>query len=220
MSIVQEANLAVLEERALASFAEFARLARRTVEQGWHCGEALQAVKDALPHGGWLPWLEDNGIARRTASHLLKLHSAYPEMGKLCPFESVDAALKAAAQPKAIAPPKPEPDEPGSALAAPEGDLGEPQDDAAVFASLEAALYDEREKNEELEERISIILEGNERELVAKYSSNRELIRTLKARVNQLLHENGFLTRERRMLKRKLAAAEKELEALKPAEVY
>ena len=52
-----------------------------------------------MEHGAWIPWLEENEIPRRTASHFMRLHREY-QMGKLVPFDSVDAALKAIPKPQ------------------------------------------------------------------------------------------------------------------------
>ena len=40
--------------------------------------EKLVEVRKQLPHGAWLPWLEANGIAERTARQLIDEH-AHPE---------------------------------------------------------------------------------------------------------------------------------------------
>ena len=92
-----------LQAQAVLAFTEFRQLARRTVEQAWECGRLLTELKEVMEHGAWLPWLEENEIPRRTASHFMRLHHAY-QMGKLDRFGSVDAALKALppATPKAL----------------------------------------------------------------------------------------------------------------------
>ena len=88
-----------LQAQAVLAFTEFHQLARRTVEQAWECGRLLTELKETMEHGTWLPWLEENDISRRTASHFMRLHHAYPQMGKLGVFGSVDAALKALPKP-------------------------------------------------------------------------------------------------------------------------
>lgn len=67
-------------------------LARRSVEEAWIAGQLLNQVKADLPHGKFLPWLEENGIARRTAQRFMKLNESV-EIRQLGTFESVSAAL-------------------------------------------------------------------------------------------------------------------------------
>ena len=102
-----KSSIKQLKAVAILAFAEFATLARRSVAQAWKAGEALRAVKEDkdLPHGEWLPWLEENEISRRTATRLIRLSNEF-EMGQLGPFASFDEAYKAI--PKALPPAPPE----------------------------------------------------------------------------------------------------------------
>ena len=76
---------------------EFNTFGRRTVEAAWHCGKALAEVKESLPHGSWLPWLESEGIERHQAARLMSFSEH--QMEQIVPFDSVDAALKALKSP-------------------------------------------------------------------------------------------------------------------------
>jgi len=48
------------------------------------CGIKLKAHKDSMPHGQWIPWLEENeevlGFGERTAQLLLKAANRYPKL--------------------------------------------------------------------------------------------------------------------------------------------
>ena len=97
-----------LKAAAILSFAEFAQLARRSVEQAWKAGTALRAVKDGVDHGEWLPWLEENDIHRSMAGRLIRLSNEF-EIAQVAQFASVEEAYKAI--PKAL-PPAPDPEAP------------------------------------------------------------------------------------------------------------
>jgi len=47
--------------------------ARTSIEKAVEAGKLLIEAKDALPHGGWLPWLRDVGITPRTAQRYMRL---------------------------------------------------------------------------------------------------------------------------------------------------
>ena len=73
--------------------AEYVCFGRKTVHEAWFAGEALNAIKDRLPHGEFRLFLETEGVNRETARRLMLL-ARETEMAKLLSFGSVDAALK------------------------------------------------------------------------------------------------------------------------------
>ena len=80
-------------ERAVFYWTRAHHFARRAVKDAWHCGQALNEAKAALPHGAWYPWLESKNIAKRTAARWMEL-AREVEIGQIGRFESVEAALK------------------------------------------------------------------------------------------------------------------------------
>ena len=68
---------------------------RRTVEDAWKLGNALQDVKQATFKGEWLPWLASIDMSHDTAKRMMKLAKEYPQIVQIALFESVDSALKA-----------------------------------------------------------------------------------------------------------------------------
>ncbi|MDE0479223.1 MAG: hypothetical protein OXI13_06310 [Gammaproteobacteria bacterium] len=79
---------------AAQRWATFNSLARRSVEAAWQLGHVLVEKKRRLGHGKWLPWLDGQGIPRRSASRFMELSRL--QMGQIVPFESVSEALAAA----------------------------------------------------------------------------------------------------------------------------
>ena len=104
-------DLDTLRANAVHKVGQAQQLARRTVEAAWEAGQALRAVKEATPHGEWLPWLEAEQIARETARRFMRL--ADVQITQVGEFDSVDAALKALSpapsEPSPIPIPEPEP---------------------------------------------------------------------------------------------------------------
>ena len=88
--------------------------------------------------------------------------------------------------------------------------------DAKIIEALEKSLADERDRAEEQEERIAMILEavegGEAKKLVRQVNNQLKLINTLKARVQGLQSDLTAERRTVRALRRKLAAVEKALE--------
>ena len=100
-------SLDTLRMQAVHLYGQTQTLARRTVESAWKAGKALQAVKDATPHGEWLPWLGREGINHETARLWMKLD----EIPNVLEFGTITGALKTIAppsEPEPVAPP-PEP---------------------------------------------------------------------------------------------------------------
>ena len=67
----------------------------RTVEEAWHLGKALRTAKEQVRHGQWIPWLNEVGLATRTAQRCMSLHAQDPEMRRVAHFESITAAVHA-----------------------------------------------------------------------------------------------------------------------------
>ena len=67
---------------------------RKSLEEGWKCGGALDEVQEELPHGDWGKWLKSNGISQSTADRLRRLSKSY-DITQLGEFTSVDQALRA-----------------------------------------------------------------------------------------------------------------------------
>ena len=84
-------------------------------------------------------------------------------------------------------------------------------DSAAMIEGLEKELYDEREKNETLEERTAIMEEAvdpKSRKAIDKLNNQAELIRTLKASVAKWQSKHADARRENGALKRRIRALE------------
>ena len=86
-------------------------------------------------------------------------------------------------------------------------------DPSTVIADLEAQLFRANDKVRDLEEEIRNIQQTVEsedaRELMRKYTSQSELVRSLKASIGELQHKNSRLLGENRTIKRKMKALEK-----------
>ena len=72
-------------------WAEANNLARRTIEASWHAGRALAQIKERVPHGQWMPWLEVEGVGKDTARRLLLM--AELEIAQIAQFDTMTAAL-------------------------------------------------------------------------------------------------------------------------------
>ena len=86
-------DLREAQDRAVKHWKSSGRLARRTLEEAWRCGQALAEVREKLPHGGWMAWLHDVDIRHETVRRLIRLSEAY-EIPQLGEFGSVSEALK------------------------------------------------------------------------------------------------------------------------------
>ena len=82
-------------EQALELVQQVVRTYQQVCEQVWELGDLLLQAKASLPHGEFLPWVEDIGLARRTAQRCMQLRKRVHEKCQLAHFKSVDAALKA-----------------------------------------------------------------------------------------------------------------------------
>ena len=69
-----EAALASLAERIKAVHAEAERMAIASIDRALEAGRLLLEARDAVPHGGWLPWLKNNcALAERTAQLYMRM---------------------------------------------------------------------------------------------------------------------------------------------------
>lgn len=202
-----------LQAQAVLAFTEYGQFARRAVTKAWECGKLFTDLKEVMEHGEWIPWLEANKISRRTASHFMRLHHSYPQMGKVVAFESVDTAIKAIPRP-----PQPETDktdEPKE-LTAHEKWLVERDELLKENRVLKVELQESEQKAAEREQ----LVEHYESELKVEegfakgrdvLESRQDEIRRLKHRIYELEGENGSLLKENQHLKRQLKRREREL---------
>lgn len=73
---------------------------RRTVESMLIIGRELMAVQDKLPHGHFLPWIEQEfGWQRSTAYNLINLAAKFPTVGNLPPGIGLSALYQLTAAP-------------------------------------------------------------------------------------------------------------------------
>ena len=67
------------------------KFARQSVTDAWSAGCMLAKVKERLPHGEWMPWVEKEGLSISASKRLLLLSEL--EKGQVGLFDTVDAAL-------------------------------------------------------------------------------------------------------------------------------
>jgi hypothetical protein len=93
-----ETSLAVIsatEQRILVLVEEFKLTFRRTLELSVDLGEALEAHKATLPHGDWLPWVEEHfELGERMARRFMELYRNRSDLTDLPASTSMDAAVK------------------------------------------------------------------------------------------------------------------------------
>ena len=214
-----------LESRAIAAMDHFEGLARRTIAAAWEAGHCLQTLKDSLGHGAWLPWLEQNGIKARTASRLIKLCREFPDgkSANLADFKSVAEAL--AVVPRRSLPTE-APEAPVSPVNADPTGIPEsgpdalPREQEASDSALQQALADmqrERDRTNELEERLAIMEESatpEARKIAARVNSQIAQIRALKASVAEWQTKHRDVRRECTALRRKSKARDRRIETL------
>ena len=58
---------------------------RQTWEAAWHAGKALLQIKASREYGSFGTWLEEEGVASRTARRYMELARAFPEERPLWP---------------------------------------------------------------------------------------------------------------------------------------
>ena len=205
-------------------------------------GQFLIVKKGRLEHGRWLPWLESTGISSSSAADYMRIARQIASAGNL--GSSIRETLRtlpapATAKPKSpttiavrvVAPATAKPksvavkvDSPATAtpksvavrIVTPEPAWPTALDSAAMIEGLESELYAEREKNEALEERVSIMQEAADpesRETANRMANQAALIRTLKASSADWQSKAGAARKEITMLKRRIKLLEKELAA-------
>ena len=204
---------------------EVERCKKSAVLSAWRLGQFLIEKKSRLTHGGWLTWLDScPRVSSSSAANYMRLARQISSAGNLGP--SIRATLRALPAP-ATAKPKSKPTlavrivEPATAkpktiavkIVEPAPVWPTERDSAAMIEGLENELYAERERNEALEERMSIMEEAidpKSRKAVDKLNNQAELIRTLKASSADWQSKAGAARKEITMLKRKIKTFEKE----------
>ena len=73
------------------NWAEANNLSRRTLDASCLAGRDLAQIKERVPHGQWMSWLEVEGIGKDTARRLLLL--AELEIAQIPQFDTMTAAL-------------------------------------------------------------------------------------------------------------------------------
>jgi hypothetical protein len=104
-AIAQSNSLSDLAARIKAEHEAFVAAVKGSLARAMAAGDLLIEAKAIVDHGQWLPWLEQIGLPRRTASHYMRLSrhrdTVESEMGNVAHL-SVRAAVEA------LTPPEPE----------------------------------------------------------------------------------------------------------------
>ena len=209
---------------------EVERCEKSAVLSAWLLGQFLIEKKGRLTHGAWLPWLDSCGVSPSSASDYTRIARQIASAGNL--GSSIRATLRTLPAP-ATAKPKSAPTiavkivEPATAkpktiavkIVEPAPVWPTERDSAAMIEGLEKELYQEREKNEALEERMSIMEESTDpksRKVIDKLNNQAELIKTLKAQCADWQSKAGAARKENGSLKRRIKALETELDRRRP----
>ena len=183
-TVTKTTSLEEMQREAIRAVDAAHGWARRAVDAAWEAGQALQAVKDASPHGTYGPWCRDNRIAESTQHRLRKLFSEYPDgPGE---HKTVAGALKALAPPSPKEPEVAEPEvaeieEEASAVEARQRKREEEEVQAAeehwqeVF-ERERELEEKRDRREEREWAQVAELADPMREVFARVKANPDLL--------------------------------------------
>lgn len=107
---------------ALATKEAFNDLVRRAAAKGaetlsliWKAGEIATQAKDAVPHGGWVAFVEQHyDVNHSTVTRWMQFRANVPE-SKLCTVHNLAAGIKMLEPPKAKPKAKPKPPRKGSA---------------------------------------------------------------------------------------------------------
>ena len=86
-------GLAEITEQLEHHYAEGQRLGRLAVEEAWRVGDLLVKAKQLVDHGCWSHYLEERGIAKRTAQRYMQLRGQFEDMRQIGAFASVYEAL-------------------------------------------------------------------------------------------------------------------------------
>ena len=219
-----------------SALAEIGKCKKSAVLSGWRLGQYLIEKKGRLAHGEWGVWLSTlPHVSPTSATNYMRLAR---EIGSAADLKSsIRETLEllpalATAKPKSVAVKvvKPAPAKPKTiavsivepaATATPTSvavRIVEPPpvwptalDSATMITGLEKELYDERDKNEALEERIAIMEEGADpksRKAADKLNNQAELIKTLKAQCAGWQSKAAEARKEVSALKRKIKVLE------------
>ena len=185
------------------------RHGRLAVEAAWRCGDALNKLKDSLPHGEFMPAVADLGISSRTANRMMQITRSV-EFAKLANFNTVTAALNSIPPPtdnEPATPAKRAPQTPVSDAAT----VVQSDDDPDPSVALEAALDEERARNEGLVEKLAIVGAQLDPEQLDQIDGLRAQIATLKSQVNSWMSKANEAMRSRDWWNRKAKQLEKQL---------
>ena len=145
------------------------QFARKSVKDAWHAGCAFATVKELIPHGQWMPWVEKEGLSISASKRLILLSEL--EIGQVGLFVTMDAALTFARNARignkrlTIG----EPDEPGPGVVS-NGEAGgyepasaSPKVDAGETLRMRAEDAERRANdaelhNKELQDRAAVVL--------------------------------------------------------------
>ena len=179
------------------------------VEAAWRCGDALIKLKDSLPHGEFMPAVERLGISSRTANRMMQIARSV-EFANLANLRTMAAALESIPMRRVTEPATPA----NHAPQAPVSDTAteaQPDDDPDPSAALEAALDDERAKNEGLAEKLAIVGAQLDPKQLDQIEGLGSQIATLKSQVNSWMSKFADMKRARDLWKRKVKQLEKQL---------
>ena len=201
---------------------EVEKCEKSAVLAAWRLGQSLTEKKTRLAHGSWLPWLDSCGISPSSASDYTRIARQIASAGNL--GSSIRETLltlpaPATAKPKSeptiavkiVAPATAKPKTIAVKIVEPAPVWPTERDSAAMIEGLEKELYQEREKNETLEERIAIMQEAADpkaQKTVDTINNQRELIKTLKAGVAEWQGKASAVRKENGALKRKIKGLE------------
>ena len=196
-----------------SSASDYMRLARQIASAG-NLGSSIRATLRALPE----PTTATPKSAPTTAVKIDSPATATPKS------VAVKVDSPATATPKSVAvkvdsPATATPKSVAVKIVEPAPVWPTERDSAAMIEGLETELYQEREKNETLEERIALMTETADpksRKAVDKLNNQAELIRTLKASSADWQSKAGAARKEVSALKRKAKALETELDRRRP----
>ena len=176
----ENSGLSEAKSRVLKHWKSARKIFGKSLEEIWLCGQALSEVRDQLlPLGGWLKWLDSEGIPRSTAYYWMKF-SREVEFSKIWKYDTVDQAMKA------MNPVPPKPKEPAGKVepdAETEGEASSGTPEEATGGDSTSQLPDDTESPQEVQE-----LRDKLRKTEDQLGKAKEEIERLK----ELLEENGI----------------------------
>ena len=89
-----------VDQKVQATVKEYAdrvgKSVRRTVEEAWELGRALEEAKRQVRHGYWIPWVEQEvGLDARMAQRYMDLYKKDPQKRQMSHLKSVAHASRA-----------------------------------------------------------------------------------------------------------------------------